>query len=566
MNRLTPALLAALLTPWALLAPAARAVTPEEAIAELERSLDAPLRRAGQAAPPGLLAQMRAQSLRGFSIAVIHNGQVHWARGFGEARAGVPATADTRFQAGSISKPVGALTALRFAAQQGVSVDADLRPQLRSWTPADDPQAATCYTLRRLLSHSAGLGVHGFPGYPREGALPSTAQILDGLPPTNTPAVRPVQAPGEGFRYSGGGSTIVQQWLEDASGKPYAALAQQWVLQPFGMRHSQAEPPADDTGFAFAHQRGVAEPGGFRRYPEGIAAGLWTTPSDLARFLIAVQDARAGRPSPLEPEIARSATARVLGPTSMGFFVEDTAFGHNGSNQGFESMATAELDGRSGFVLMANDNGTWQLMEGVARTLARVYGWKDRAAPLALANQKAPAAWKGLAGDYGPWRVRWADIALWWAMGPGGWQRLWITGPRQFALASGDRVKFEGDTLITPHGPVARADPAPLGAWTPYFRGSANNWAATQALRPVTPGRWQIDLDLPAGKQEFKIGDAEWKAVDLGGSAPVKPGAWQGLSPRGGNLLLDLPAASRYRLELELDNSPRPARLRLMPR
>lgn len=560
MTRLFPALLGALLALPAL------AVSPEAAIAELERGLDAPLRRAGQPALPGLSAQMRAMQLRGYSIAVIHEGTIHWARGFGEARAGVPVTPETRFQAGSISKPVGALTALRFAAQQGVGVDADLRSQLRSWSPPDDPQAAARYTLRRLLSHSAGLGQHGFPGYPREGVLPSTAQILDGLPPANTGAVRAVQAPGEGFRYSGGGSTVVQQWLEDQSGKPYAQLAQQLVLQPLGMAHSQAHPPGDDTGFAHSHQRGVAEPGGFRRYPEGIAAGLWSTPSDLARLLIAVQDARAGRPSPIEAEVARSATARVLGPTSMGFFVEEKSFGHNGSNQGFESMASAALDGRNGFVLMANGNGSWQLMDGVARTLARVYGWKEREAPLALANQKAPAAWKRHEGDYGSWRVRWADNALWWAMGPGGWQRLWITGPEQFALDSGDRLRFEGSTLITPQGSLPRAEPAPPPAWTPYFRGSVNNWTATQALRRVGKGRWQIELALPAGKQEFKIGDPEWNTVNLGGGGQVAPGTWQVLSARGGNLLLDLPTAGRYRVELELDDSPRPARLRLTKR
>ena len=248
----------------------------------------------------------------------------------------------------------------------------------------------------------------------------------------------------------------------------------------------------------------------------------------------------------------------------MGFFLEDKHFGHNGSNQGFESMASAALDGRSGFVLMANDNGSWRLMDSVARTLARIYGWQGRDAPLALANQKAPAAWQRLAGDYGPWRVRWADHALWWAMGPGGWQRLWITGPEQFALDSGDRVRFEGSTLITPQGPQPRAEAKPLPAWTPYFRGSVNNWAATQALRKVGPGRWQIELALPAGKQEFKIGDAEWAAVNLGGGGLVKPGPWQLLSARGGNLLLDLPAAGRYRVELELDDSPRPARLRLI--
>lgn len=550
--------------PWATAAPPP---SPDEAVAALQRGLDDRLRHEGQPGLPGLAAQMRERQLRGLSIAVIHQGRLAWARGFGEAQAGVPVTADTRFQAGSISKPVGALTALTLASQQGVGLDQDLRPLLRSWQPPDDDSATPRYTLRRLLSHSAGLGQHGFPGYAPGLPLPSTAQILDGLAPANTGAVRPVEAPGQRFRYSGGGSTIVQQWIEDQSGQPYAAVAQRLVMQPLGMAHSHIGPPEDAADHARAHQRGVAEPGGWRVYPEGIAAGLWTTPSDLARLLIAVQAARAGQPGPLQPAVARDASTPVLPPTSPGFFIEGRFFGHNGSNQGFESLATAALDGGDGLVLMANDNGSWPLMDALRRTVARLYGWSEGAAPLALADQRLPASAPAWAGDYGSSRLRWAQGQLWLAPGPGQWQRLWRVqdgSAGAFATAQGERLRLSaaglqrGSDALLPRQP-----PGPLPPVQPLLRGSFNAWGTAQALREVAPGRWQIDTALPAGRSEFKIGDADWGLVNLGGGHSLQPGRWQALQAQGGNLLLDLPQAGRWRLTLQMSDSPTPPRLKL---
>ncbi len=434
MNRLIYALLGAALAFPAL------AITPDEAIAALRKGLDKPLRHEGQPDLPGLDAQLRERELRGLSIAVIHQGRVHWALGFGEARAGVPVTADTRFQAGSISKPVGALTALLLAEQRGQSVDANLLPQLRGWQAPPEDGVLPRYTLRRLLSHSAGLGVHGFPGYPRDAVLPSTAQILDGLPPANTAAVRPVEAPGQRYRYSGGGSTVVQLWLEAVSQEPYPKLAQRMLLQPLGMSHSQIGAPVDDHGFAHAHQRGVAEPGGFRAYPEGIAAGLWSTPSDLAKLLMAVQRARAGEPGVIPPNVARTATTLVFAPTAPGFFVDGDFFGHNGGNQGFEAMATASLQGGEGLVVMANDNGTWPLLSAVRRTVARLYGWSEGSAPLAPAKQQLPASAALLAGQYGALRVHWQQGMLWLSQGDEARQRLWRIGTDRFALDNGETL------------------------------------------------------------------------------------------------------------------------------
>lgn len=571
---------ASLLASMCLSALTATAQTPEQAIAELQRTLDAPLRRADQPAPPGLLDRMRAEGVPGLSVAVIHQGRLHWAQGFGEARAGVPMTAETRLQAGSISKAVAAVGVLRLAQAQGVGLDQDLRPLLKRWQPEVE-DGAPRYTLRRLLSHTAGLGVHGFGGYAADAPLPSLAQILDGQPPANSPAVRPVQSAGLGFRYSGGGSTIVQLWVEDQTGQAFADAMQAWVLGPLGMTSSSYEqPPRDALALrAHAHQgAGHPEPGGWRVYPEQQAAGLWTTPSDLTRLLLAMQAARRGEPGPIEPALARTATTPVAWPVGLGFFLEGpqdrpSRFGHNGSNQGFESMAVADLDGGEGLVIMANTNGTWGLMEAVRRTLARVYGWPGEVAPLAVAQQALPPAAKAWLGEYAlpdrkPLRLREHQGSLWVDSGPGHWHRLWLTADGSYASVEGLRgLRFSAQGLQAGAGTDwVQRQPLKAFKMPPIFlRGSMNDWQATQALRPVGPGRWQVELSLPAGQHEFKIGDAQWAVIDLGSTLQTATplGDWQPMTPRAGNLLLEPARPTRYRLELRLRDAPEPAQLRV---
>ncbi len=556
-------------------------VTPEQAIAELRRTLDAPLRGTGQPAPAGLTARMQQVPLRGLSIAVFHQGKLHWAQGFGEARAGVPVTPETRFQAGSISKAVAALGVLALAESRGVGLDDDLRPMLKRWQPAIETPApdAPRYTLRRLLSHSAGLGQHGFPGYSRDGVLPTLAQILDGLPPANTGPVRPVQPAGQGFRYSGGGSTIVQLWVEDFGGESFATQMQQSVLQPLGLVNSQFEPPAraDEARFAMSHQGREPQPGGARVYPERQAAGLWSTPTDIATALMAVQRAAAGQPSPVSAATARAVTTAQTAVTSLGFFIDGgkgpaQRFGHNGSNQGFESLATAFVNQGDGVVIMANGQNTWALMEALLRTLGRIYQWPGLAAPLALADQTLPPEAVRWVGTYEPrqgpaQQVRLHGAALWLTTGAGSWQRLWRTEAGAYATEFGQPLlRFTAQGVQAgDEAPLPRQALAPLRWPAVYLRGSLNNWQPTQALQAIGPGRWRLALDLPGGRHEFKLGDADWQAVDLGGTsnAAISLGAWTRLRTRGGNLVLDIPSSGRYQLELEVSDSPRPPRLRL---
>lgn len=565
------------------LSPVVHAQTPAEAIAELQRTLDEPLRLAGRPTPPGLAERLRAQGIPGVSIAVIHQGRIHWAEGFGQAREGVPMTAQTRLQAASISKPVSALGAMRLAARVGVAPDDDLRPRLKRWQPAAEADGPPRYTLRRLLSHTAGLSTPGFPGYATDAVRPTLPQILDGRAPANTPAVRPVGPAGERFRYSGGGTQIVQLWVEDETGRPFAEAMRTWVLDPLGMRDSDFRQPPPDDGAprAHAHQPpGKPEPGGWRVYPEQQAAGLWTTPSDLARMLIAVQAARRGEVGPLAPAVARTVTQPVLGEAAMGFFIEPppqpggrARFGHYGSNQGFESQAMADLDGTEGVVVMVNSQGGGPLMDAIRRTLARVYGWEDQRAPLAVADQRLDEVAQRAVGQYvvaghPTLRLRERDGALWVDAGPGDWQRLWRTEDGSYASEAGWRglrLSAEGARLDGKAGPpVPRRELTPWQAPPLFLRGTMNDWQPVLPLQPQGGDTWAVTLTLPAGRHAWKLADAQWQQVDLGTDREglLPGGGWYPLVSRGGNLEIGLDQPAQVRIELELRDGPQPPRVR----
>ena len=239
--------------------------------------------------------RMTADRVPGISIAVIHNGEIEWAQGFGVAQLdGAPVTAETLFQSGSISKPVAAMAALRLVQEGKLTLDTDVNQALASWKiPPSAAAPAAVVTLRELLNHTAGLTVHGFPGYAAGTPIPTLVQILNGERPANTAPVRLEAPPGTRLKYSGGGYTVIQQLLIDVSHEQFAKLMRDAVLAPIGMTRSTYEQPLPvrlRAGAATPYNAdGTPVAGGPHTYPEMAAAGLWTTPTDLARYVIEIQ-------------------------------------------------------------------------------------------------------------------------------------------------------------------------------------------------------------------------------------------------------------------------------------
>jgi CubicO group peptidase (beta-lactamase class C family) len=361
-----------------------------------------------------LAERMANHRVPGVSIAVIDGGRVAWARGFGVKQAGTadPVTAATLFQAASISKPVSQTAMLRLVERGTLDLDADVNRYLTSWKVPESRFTATeKVTLRRLASHTAGLTVHGFPGYATTDSVPTTVQVLNGEKPANTRAVRVDTTPGAIWRYSGGGTTVMQQLLVDVTGKPFPALMRELVLGPAGMTSSTFEQPlpaSRASEAAKAHdRRGAPVAGGWHIYPEMAPAGLWTTPTDLAKWALAIADARAGRSTALlKQETARQMLTEVKAGYGIGPGLGGTGtafnFGHGGANEGFHSELRYYPELGVGAAVMTNGDGGPLLIREVMYAIAAEYGWPDRkpqrVETIALDSAKA-------AGILGSWRL-----------------------------------------------------------------------------------------------------------------------------------------------------------------
>lgn len=354
--------------------------------------------------------RMAHYGVPGVSIAVINGGHIEWAAGYGVQKAGGTdsVTVSTLFQAASISKPVTALAALQLVEQGKLTLDGAVNPWLRSWKiPANHHTAAQPVTLRHLLSHTAGTTVGGFPGYGLEADIPSPEDILNGL--GNTGPVLVDTLPGSIFRYSGGGYTIVQVLIQQMTGRPFSAALAAMVLQPLGMYRStfaQPLPPRLAKEAARGHHKdGTIVAGGWHVYPELAAAGLWTTPSDLARFALGVRAAYLGGGcGPLEQATAQEMLTVQqggygLGP-GLGGEGDSLLFAHPGGNAGYRAFMLLHPVRGDGVAVMANaDRGGGLNME-LVRAVSHVYHWPFFKPEVRTAIHLPEAALEKLAGRY----------------------------------------------------------------------------------------------------------------------------------------------------------------------
>lgn len=341
----------------------------------------------------------------GVSVAVIKDGKVAWSRGYGVAWAGGPAvTPQTLFQAASVSKPVAAMAALRMVEQGKLDLDAGIDTALTSWRLPDGEGKPS---VRQLLSHTGGMSVSGFPGYAAGKSVPTLVQVLDGAWAANTKAIKVDAAPGSAFRYSGGGYTVLQQAMIDRSGKPFDVLLRESVLAPLGMGDSSFSQPLPATlqaQAARAHDEdGKPYRGGAHTYPELAAAGLWTTPQDLARFAIAIQNGAAGGDNGvISPSMTRTMLTPIMNDYALGLHIQDDGkgFGHNGSNMGFKALMVASTEGGDGAVILTNGDNGGPLADSLVRAIAHEYKWSFNQTRLRPTVELAPEQKKALVGKY----------------------------------------------------------------------------------------------------------------------------------------------------------------------
>ncbi|WP_152393045.1 serine hydrolase domain-containing protein [Paenibacillus guangzhouensis] len=331
--------------------------------------------------------RMKYYNTPGVSIAVINNFELEWARGFGLREAGnpEPVTETTLFQAGSISKPVFALSVMRLVQEGRLDLDRDVNDYLKSWKIPSVSGWQPKVTLRQLLSHSAGLTVHGFPGYETTDEIPTVVQILNGQYPANTSAVEVNLIPGLQFRYSGGGTTVAQQLVTDWLNQPFAEIMSELLFKPLGLANSTFEQPLPLQHHEFAATahpwKGRPLQGKWRVYPEMAAAGLWTTPSDLARLGIELQLTLNNNSNGMlsTDTLNQMLTAQVEDHMGIGFFLEgkgeSSRFGHSGWDEGFVAQFVLSKHLGFGAVIMINSNEGNPMLKEIERAIAREYGW-----------------------------------------------------------------------------------------------------------------------------------------------------------------------------------------------
>lgn len=411
---------------------------------------------------------MAATRTPGLSFALIDGGKVAWSGGYGVLETGKPARVGPRtlFQAGSVSKPIASIAALRLRDAGVLDLDRPVESYLGDYRiPRDEGVGDAPVTLRNLLSHTSGVRAGGYDGYEPGKRLPTYDQILRGQPPANSVEVRVVVPPNSEMAYSGAGYTVAQIAMAKAAAKPFDALMEQWLLKPFGMADSTFTFPLPQRLHARTARGyradGAMVPGGWAVHPEQAAAGMWSTASDLARFACLVRDAYLGKGGPLKRESAAEFLRIVMDDEGLGVIVigegETLQFRHAGGTQGYRAFFTLHVASGQGAAYMANSDEGQALGSAVLRGASAAYGWPGFRPTIHKRETLEPAVLKSLVGTYvfgedGP-RVAVAYMdavnGIELRFPNGDVYPMVPIGPRRFVhVQTGRVIGFEGDGLM----------------------------------------------------------------------------------------------------------------------
>lgn len=331
--------------------------------------------------------RMKELNVIGVSITVFDNNEILWSKGYGYSnkKNGEKVTENTLFQAASISKSVASVGAFKLIEQNRFDLDENVNLILKRWqVPENEFTTNEKVTASRIMSHTSGLSTSGFQGYEITDSIPTLKQILEGSSITNSEPVRVVQIPGESERYSGGGMTVLQMLMEDVSGQEFPNLMDSLVLNPAGMTNSTFAYPIPEkieNNISMGYDESGNEiQGGYHIYPEKAAAGLWSNPTDLAKFMIALGKSYRGEEnSILKQSSAKKMMTRVpnAGATGIGIDGEGNAFRfrHTGGNAGFKCYAVSFANNGRGVVIMTNSDNAFPLIHEIVRAVSEEYDW-----------------------------------------------------------------------------------------------------------------------------------------------------------------------------------------------
>jgi CubicO group peptidase (beta-lactamase class C family) len=329
-----------------------------------------------------LKERMAFYDVNAVSIAVIKDYKVEWIKAYGYADLSEKklATTQTLFQAASISKSINSLGILKLVEQGKLGLDDDINNYLKDWKfPYDSISKGKKISIAKLLSHQAGLSTSGFAGYEKGKDLPTTIGILDGLKPANSNPVRSIFEPSLKYQYSGGGITITQLILENITGEKYEDYMMMNILTSLKMNNSSFnQPPVKDKEslLATGYNMGNEVEGKYHIYPEMAAAGLWTNPTDLSKYIIETQLSLLGNSNKI---LSKEMSAKRV-ENNLGVFLDDFSgvkyFGHSGGNAGFVCYYIGSFEDGNGMVVMTNDRSS-MLLDEIVCSIASLNNWKN---------------------------------------------------------------------------------------------------------------------------------------------------------------------------------------------
>ena len=331
-----------------------------------------------------LQERMEHHKVPGISIAIVKNGKLHWSKAYGLRNANTKTKVDTKtmFQIASVTKPITALGILKLVEQDKIALDNEVNTYLKGWQIQDNEFTKTeKVTIRRLLTHTAGLNSHGFDGYPQNEELPSVIEVLKGE--GNWGGVAIENIPGKAWRYSGGGYVILQKLIEDVTGLSFENFMEKEVLQPLKMNHSTFQQPINKDVYknvSSAHDNdGNVVIGGWHNYTEKGAGGLWSTPEDFIKYIIEIHNIIKGKKNGLlskgtiDKMLTKDLNNWGLGPLIEGSG-ENLRFRHDGKNQGFFADFLAFANKGEGVIILTNGN-TPSLKNELLKSISSVYHW-----------------------------------------------------------------------------------------------------------------------------------------------------------------------------------------------
>ncbi|MGE8525075.1 serine hydrolase domain-containing protein [Chryseobacterium rhizosphaerae] len=316
--------------------------------------------------------QLEKYKLPGFSLVVFENYQIVYSDQVGVKSMDSKEKLDenTAFSTASITKPITALLCHILEEKGLINLNDPIDKYLKRWhLPKSKFTENNSPTWKQFFNHTSGTNQGGFADYYEGDVIPTIQQSLLGQIPRYNKEIEFLFTPGTDFEYSGGGYVIIQMALEDTFNRPIGDLAKEYIFSPLGLKNTTMTQP-NEKGFlmnaARVHDKdGKVIKTGLPITPQIGASGVWSTPADLAKLSIEIQNALRNKNNKL---ISYQVAEKVTKVTALKNAVGGWGYGWqksvaynnydwfmcSGSNTGVGGSIFATMTDGNGFVFLAN--------------------------------------------------------------------------------------------------------------------------------------------------------------------------------------------------------------------